>query len=591
MKHIHFFKPFAVLLAALLSLCGCSDQEAPVSAAPIVVIGNATVTGRSSATVNGTVSMQEGTMVTECGFIYSTVSVFPEESSTVIPLNPPSDTQMFEVQLNGLEPNTQYFYCLYASNGFNTVRSMTGTFTTYTDNVPHFATLTSTNVTQTTITLRGRLTDEGGHDLQSMGLCYKELREGDTSLPDITEEGDTYMIPISLEEADDFTATIEHLSPNTTYRICAYGITASGTGYSAALDVTTLAAKEPTVAFDEIENINSNTILLKARVINQGSSEVTEVGFCWSMDTNPTVENSPSVQSTLNPDGTFEAELELEYGQDYIVRAYAINADGIGYSLSSPSIITPESPELSVETLPAQDVTTTTATLHGTLHGGTAITERGFYLSDNVTNLFTDNAKIVVDTDAESFTYQATNLTPSTTYYYSTYAVSNGETIHGEVETFTTLAEETTVSFNYPTADDITSSSATLSVTITNETMPNITEAGFCYKIWDGYGSEQPTLEDNKAVCTVEGNGFSATLTELRTNTTYAYRAYAIVNGEISYSATSSFTTSISEIPGEGDIDNPDIEVDKEEGEEEPAGGTETPEENEIESPEIEIEE
>lgn len=589
MRHIHFFKPFVILLAALFSLCGCSDQDAPGSAAPIVVIGNATVTGRSSATVNGTVSMQEGTMVTECGFIYSTVSVFPEESSTVIPLNPPSGTQMFEAQLTGLEPNTQYFYCLYASNGFNTVRSMTGTFTTYTDDVPQFATLTSTNVTQTTITLRGRLTDEGGRDLQSMGLCYKELKEGDTSLPDITEEGDTYMIPIPPEEADDFTATIEHLSPNTTYRICAYGITASGTGYSAALDVTTLAAKEPTVDFDGIEN-NGNTVFLKAMIINPGSSEVTEVGFCWSMDANPTVENSPSVQSTLNPDGTFEAELELEYGQNYTFRAYAINAEGIGYSLSAPSINIPESPDLNVETMPAQNVTTTSATLSGSLRGGIDVTERGFYLSDNVTNLFTDNAKIVVDTDAESFTYQATNLTPSTTYYYSTYAVSNGETIHGEVETFTTLAEETAVSFNYPTADDITSSSATLSVTITNETMPNITEAGFCYKIWDGYGSEQPTLEDNKAVCTVEGNGFSATLTELRTNTTYAYRAYAIVNGEISYSTTSSFTTSISEIPGEGDIDNPGIEVDEEE-EEEPAGGTETPEENEIESPEIEIEE
>ena len=591
MKHIHFFKPFAVLLAALLSLCGCSDQEAPGSAAPIVVIGNATVTGRSSATVNGTVSMQEGTMVTECGFIYSTVSVFPEESSTVIPLDPPSSTQMFEVVLTGLDPNTQYYYCLYASNGYNTVRSMTGTFTTYTDDVPRFATLTSTKVTQTTITLRGQLTDEGGRDLQSMGLCYKELREGDTSLPDITEGGDTYMIPISLEEADDFMVTIEHLSPNTTYRICAYGITASGTGYSAALDATTLAAKEPTVEIYDTEPINSNTILLKARIINPGSSEVTEAGFCWSLDTNPTVENSPSVQSTLNPEGTFEAQLELEYGQSYDVRAYAINAEGIGYSMTL-SVTTPASglPELSVETLPAQDVTTTTATLSGALSSGTDVTERGFYLSYNVTDLFTDHAKIVVDTDAESFTYQATNLTPSTTYYYSTYAVSNGETIHGEVETFTTLAEETAVSFNYPTADDITSSSATLSVTITNETMPNITEAGFCYKIWDGYGSEQPTLEDNKAVCTVEGNGFSATLTELRTNTTYAYRAYAIVNGEISYSATSSFTTSISEIPGEGDIDNPGIEVDEEE-EEEPAGGTETPEENEIESPEIEIEE
>ena len=589
MRHIHFFKPFVILLAALFSLCGCSDQDAPGSAAPIVVIGNATVTGRSSATVNGTVSMQEGTMVTECGFIYSTVSVFPEESSTVIPLNPPSGTQMFEAQLTGLEPNTQYFYCLYASNGFNTVRSMTGTFTTYTDDVPHFATLTSINVTQTSITLRGQLTDEGGRELQSLGLCYKELREGDTSLPDISGEGDTYMTPIPPEEADDFTATIEHLSPNTTYRICAYGITASGTGYSAALDVTTLAAKEPTVDFDGIEN-NGNTVFLKAMIINPGSSEVTEVGFCWSTDTYPTVENSPSVQSTLNPDGTFEAELELEYGQNYTFRAYAINAEGIGYSLSAPSINIPESPDLNVETMPAQNVTTTSATLSGSLRGGIDVTERGFYLSDNVTNLFTDNAKIVVDTDAESFTYQATNLTPSTTYYYSTYAVSNGETIHGEVETFTTLAEETAVSFNYPTADDITSSSATLSVTITNETMPNITEAGFCYKIWDGYGSEQPTLEDNKAVCTVEGNGFSATLTELRTNTNYVYRAYAIVNGEVSYSVTSSFTTPISEIPGEGDIDNPGIEVDEEE-EEEPAGGTETPENNDIESPDIEIEE
>lgn len=344
MKHIHFFKPFAVLLAALLSLCGCSDQEAPVSAAPIVVIGNATVTGRSSATVNGTVSMQEGTMVTECGFIYSTVSVFPEESSTVIPLNPPSDTQMFEVQLNGLEPNTQYFYCLYASNGFNTVRSMTGTFTTYTDNVPHFATLTSTNVTQTTITLRGRLTDEGGHDLQSMGLCYKELREGNTSLPDITEEGDTYMIPISLEEADDFTATIEHLSPNTTYRIRAYGVSASGTGYSEAIDVTTLNAYDPIIQFeDALSNEAGDSVLIKAILLNQDLEEVSEVGFCWSTDYfYPTVENSSTIPSTLKPDGRFEATLEVKPRRQYHVQAYAIIGEETYYG-DIPSIITPPS--------------------------------------------------------------------------------------------------------------------------------------------------------------------------------------------------------------------------------------------------------
>ena len=203
------------MLLALLTFQSCSDQEAPNIPAPTLTIGSAVVEGRTIAAISGIINIPAGTEIAECGFIYSTVSTLPEAESTIVPLDPNNANGTNTIQLTNLLPNTHYYYCLYASSGYTTLRSEIGDFGTGADGVPIFDEVTCTAHSETSLTVSCRLTDNGGYDLLDMGFCYKAVVDGDDSAPDRNDQ----LITIDIAEQPDFTATIDGLQPNTTYII------------------------------------------------------------------------------------------------------------------------------------------------------------------------------------------------------------------------------------------------------------------------------------------------------------------------------------------------------------------------------------
>jgi len=88
----------------------------------------------------------------------------------------------------------------------------------------------------------------------------------------------------------------------------------------------------PTVITSDVSDITSNSVVCGGEVTNDGGAEVTERGVCWSVNANPTLNDSHIATGTGI--GAFTAEIsDLEANTTYHVRAYATNEKGTAYGL------------------------------------------------------------------------------------------------------------------------------------------------------------------------------------------------------------------------------------------------------------------
>lgn len=92
----------------------------------------------------------------------------------------------------------------------------------------------------------------------------------------------------------------------------------------------TLEISEATVITGEAKDIIYNGVVCTGEVADDGGSEVSERGICWSKDTNPVVDNNKKKSGAGT--GSFEVNIEeLEPNTDYYFRAYAVNEKNISY--------------------------------------------------------------------------------------------------------------------------------------------------------------------------------------------------------------------------------------------------------------------
>ena len=92
------------------------------------------------------------------------------------------------------------------------------------------------------------------------------------------------------------------------------------------------AAELPAVATAEVSEITANSAQCGGEVTDDGGSEVTERGVCWSTNANPTLNDSHIASGTGI--GSFTAVMNgLETNTTYHVRAYAKNEKGTAYGI------------------------------------------------------------------------------------------------------------------------------------------------------------------------------------------------------------------------------------------------------------------
>lgn len=86
----------------------------------------------------------------------------------------------------------------------------------------------------------------------------------------------------------------------------------------------------PVVKTIKAENVSTESATVIGSIIDEGSSEVSEFGFCFNTTTNfPTIADHKVTSE--GDKSNFSAVLTLDPGKTYNVRAYAINQAGVSY--------------------------------------------------------------------------------------------------------------------------------------------------------------------------------------------------------------------------------------------------------------------
>ena len=195
--------------------------------------------------------------------------------------------------------------------------------------------------------------------------------------------------------------------------------------------------------------------------------------------------------------------------------------------------------EPTVTTKDVTDIKQNSAKCGGIVNtNGITIIDNGVCWSKSENPSLNDN-HITTDENGDDYTIKITTLEAGTTYYVRAYVTSDIMGItYGNIVTFTTLANPVHATVLTNQATNITPFSATCSGNVTNDGGSPVTERGIC---WNTSGN--PTINDNHLDNGYGIGYFSVNLTNLVSETSYYFKAYAINSTGISYGEEVTFTT------------------------------------------------
>jgi Protein of unknown function (DUF1566) len=416
---------------------------------------------------------------------------------------------------------------LFISAGFITIIQSCKKKTT----IPTLTTENISGITQTSAISGGNVTNNGGEDIITRGVCWGIIQNPTVSANE-TSDG---------KGNGAFISSITGLTANTNYHVRAYATNSEGISYGNEVVFTTSSILLATLTTTAISSITITTSVSGGNITDDGGGTITARGVCWNTSSGPTIANSKTSDGTST--GGFSSSLTgLTGNTTYYVRAYATNNAGTAYG--NEVVFTTSSILLSTLTTTAiSSITATTAVSGGNItdDGGGTITASGVCWNTSSGPTIT-NSKTSDGISTGGFSSSLTGLTGNTTYYVRAYATNKGGTAYGNEISFTTshlVPILTTTAIG-----SITQTTASSGGNISNDGGASITSRGVC---WNTSGS--PTIANSE---TTDGTGtgsFTSSLTGLTTNTTYHVRAYATNSAGTSYGNEISFTSSSAVVP------------------------------------------
>lgn len=531
-----------IISSLLLLTTACEKDTEPTNFAPQLTTGEATDIFRTGATLSGKIQRTSEVVVAEYGILYS----LSQEMSDVKKEKVTTDeNDTFTVQLRNLNPGTPYYYCTYAGSGYSTAKGEIMEFTTSESNPPVFDVLNVSNKDEKSITVFTVMIDEGGSAPSICGFCWK-LAEGATNDP--TENDNVINVPRSV---DGYLARITNLAPGKEYLIRAYAVNREGKGYGKTIKASTYIATIPAVSTINPTDSTETSITVEARILSNGTSALSERGFCWSTEsTEPTILHQKKMIE--GEESTFSYTLsELKSETSYYIRAYATNDLGEGYG-DVFIYTTPKSSKPTVKTLEIIEIDETKAKVTASVE-----TEDIEFIGDHGLEYATDPTAFEKGTASSidvhlngSFNHitglfngTIENLQPGTKYYARAWALKTVGTKtgkgYGNILEFTTLSATNKPTVSPITLNDITKVSAFASAQIIDDGGAATTGQGFYYSSTHA----MPDETDIHVAAAMTSNRFTASLTGLTEGTKYYIRAYAKNKKGITYGEVKEFTT------------------------------------------------
>jgi hypothetical protein len=367
---------------------------------------------KDTVTLNGEVTSDGGSPITERGFCYATT---PAPDINDIKVTSGTGTGEFNKLISDLQPVTTYYVRAYAINATGTTYGNEQTFTT-TVNIADVITYSVTNNVNNSAVLSGEVTSDGGSPVMERGFCYAT-----TPSPDVN---DTKVI--SGNGTGTFNYAIYNLQPYTTYYVRAYAINAQGTAYGNEITFTNLCDLPISPGI-----ISGNNTILENTTdeVFSISSIPGAINYNWIVPSGATIvsgQGTPSITVNFdNSSGNVGVRAENACGNsEYTNLAITI------YQL--PVVITNN----------VTNITYNAATLNGYVvsDGGLTVTERGFCYDTSPNPDITDT-KIVSGAGIGVFANTITGLRPFTTYYVRAYATNKIGTFYGEEKSFIITCE------------------------------------------------------------------------------------------------------------------------------------------------------
>lgn len=394
---------------------------------PTVETGAVSGIQASQVTVSGNIlKVGNDGGITQYGHVWHT-SANPTTAHNKTTLGSTTSTGPFSSTLTGLSPNVTYHVRAYATNSLGTAYGEDVTFTTTVGKVT-LQTNNITDITHNAATGSGTISQLEGNTITERGLCWAT-----TANPTLSAQS-----AVSAETGNTFKVRMTGLNTQTTYHVRAYVKTQKGEVYfgNNMSFQTTHEIVLPTVANTQIAEIGVSKATLSSAVTDNGKGKISDVGFCYSLNSNPTTaDNKVSCGAAT---GTFGKTVTgLQQNTTYHVRAYATNEAGTAYS-SDVTFTTLEVTEPTLSSVTVSSISNTSAQLDAKVSstGNGTLIDAGFVYS--TTHYPTTSDKKLSCGKTTTLSSKATGLTPETTYYVRAYATNEKGTSYSSEKEFKT---------------------------------------------------------------------------------------------------------------------------------------------------------
>jgi hypothetical protein len=499
----------------------------PSTSIPSLTTTPITLITNSSAQTGGTYITVGNSSILERGIVLSTSNQLPTDSDTKVVTPSPNNSNYIST-LTGLIANTTYYIRAFARNGIGTSYGNVITFTTLPDGTVAFGQPSLTASSSTQLSASVLITSTGGGTITERGFFI-------STSPSSELTGAKRIA--TLGQATTMSLALTGLTPNTLYHVKGYATTQFGTFYSNEISLSTLRSF---ITLDSIIRIESTNATFKY-TIGPGVTGPTSSGILVSSNNNPTRANSLF----------FFQSNYIDLGQGTIVGTGLLPnttyfARGIiqtfsGDLLSNPvftftTTTTQGTPFISTSNFTSRTPTSITIGGEITNRGTSDVITRGICYS-TAPNPTIQNTIINSGTGIGQFSVTIDNLSPATIYYIRAFATNKSGTSYGNeinVETFGNVPMVETFPIN-----SISLTTANGGGEVTNTGKGNVTSKGI---IW----SNLPNPTINLTTKTNDGTGlgvFNSAIINLRQNTKYYVRAYAINENGAGYGEELSFTT------------------------------------------------
>jgi len=291
---------------------------------PVVFTQDTELVGANITICGGTVISQGSSPVTERGICWD-IQTSP---TVILPTRTYDGSGLgdFTSILNGLSPNTTYYYRAYAINSSDTVYGNEIQFTTLSQSVMEVLIIEVELSECSSATVNSIVTSDGGSPVLIRGVCWDINPDPTISLSTKTTNG---------SGTGQYQSLVDGLASNQVYYIRAYATNANGTTYSDNHSITSIASE---FAYLNHNNVDSTTVSLSCDVNPNGIVTIVTFEYDTSALFNTAQLTEPDTITGNNfINSTAEISGLVPYKQ-YYYRAKASNS--VCYSLSEENTFT-----------------------------------------------------------------------------------------------------------------------------------------------------------------------------------------------------------------------------------------------------------